>query len=56
MIAREPLQNKISLIHDLSKEERELSKILNLLIESEKIFTQMSVSLHNTINEIKNGN
>jgi len=56
MIAREPLQNKISLIHDLSKEERELSKILNLLIESEKIFTQMSVSLHNTINEIKNEN
>jgi len=56
MIAREPLQNKISLIHDFSKEERELSKILNLLIESEKIFTQMSVSLHNTINKIKNEN
>ena len=38
MIAREPLQNKISLIHDLSKEERELSKILNLLIESRYFF------------------
>ena len=53
MIATEPLQNKISLIHDLSKEKKEMSKISNLLTESEKIFTKMNVSLLNKIKEIK---
>ena len=56
MIATEPLRNKISLIHDLSKEEKEMSKIPNLLIESEKIFAKMKVSLQNIINDLKDEN
>ena len=56
MIATEPLQNKINLIHDLSKEKKEMPKISNLLIETEEIFAKMSISLHNKINEIKDEN
>ncbi|MDB9874522.1 ATP-binding protein, partial [Flavobacteriaceae bacterium] len=56
MIATEPLRNKISLIHDLSKEEKEMSKIPNLLIESEKIFAKMKISLQNIINDLKDEN
>ena len=56
MIATEPLQNKISLIHDLSKEKKEMIKIPNLLIESEKIFAKMKVSLQNIINDLKDEN
>ena len=56
MIATEPLQNKISLIHDLSKEKKEMSKIPNLLIESEKIFAKTKVSLQNIINNLKDEN
>ncbi|MDB4289680.1 response regulator [Flavobacteriaceae bacterium] len=56
MIATEPLRNIISLIHDLSKEEKEMSKIPNLLIESEKIFAKMKISLQNIINDLKDEN
>jgi len=56
MIATEPLQNKISLIHDLSKEKKEMSKISKLLMESEKIFAKMNVLLQNKIKDLKDGN
>ena len=55
MIATEPMLTKISLIHDLSKAKKEVSKISNLLIESEELFAKMTIVLQATINEKNNG-
>ena len=56
MIGAEELKHKINLIHDLSKEKKDLQEISTLLTVSEKIFGKVLTALQHKIKELKNGN
>jgi signal transduction histidine kinase/CheY-like chemotaxis protein len=53
MVGNEELQNKINLIHDLSKEKKELLEISKLLTITEKIFDEVRAALQHKITTLK---